>query len=65
MEIEANSIQHFKLWSQLELQEFSDKFVIRSTESPIEGFSVSRFDGTIEKLNGELQFHVPFKKVLK
>ncbi|XP_075103171.1 phosphoinositide phosphatase SAC8 isoform X1 [Nicotiana tabacum] len=61
MEIEANSIQHFKLWSQLELHEFADKFVIRSTESPIEGFSVNRFDGTIHKLNGNMSFGNPSK----
>ncbi|CAI9097257.1 OLC1v1033642C1 [Oldenlandia corymbosa var. corymbosa] len=45
--------QHFKLWSELELLEFPDRFVIKSLELPDQGFSVSRYDGTVEKLNGE------------
>ncbi|KAJ8533775.1 hypothetical protein K7X08_007099 [Anisodus acutangulus] len=61
MEIEANIIEHFKLCSQLELQEFADKFVIRLSESPTDGFSVSRFDGNIEKLNGDVSFGNPSK----
>ncbi|XP_060176403.1 phosphoinositide phosphatase SAC8 isoform X2 [Lycium barbarum] len=61
MEIEANSTEHFKLCSQLELQEFADKFVIISLESPTEGFSISRFDGNIEKLNGDMSFGNPSK----
>lgn len=61
MEIEPNSTGHFKLYTQLELQEFADKFVIRSPESPTEGFSVSRFDGNIEKLNGDMSFGNPSK----
>ncbi|KZV19616.1 hypothetical protein F511_10519 [Dorcoceras hygrometricum] len=44
------SASHFKLWSELELREFADKFVIKSVESPDQGFSVSRLDGSIEKL---------------
>ncbi|KAK4724711.1 hypothetical protein R3W88_027490 [Solanum pinnatisectum] len=61
MEIEPNSIDHFKLYSQLELQEFADKFVFRSPESSTEGFSVSRYDGNIEKLNGDMSFGKPSK----
>ncbi|MCD9637867.1 Phosphoinositide phosphatase sac8 [Datura stramonium] len=61
MEIEANSTEHFKLYSQLELQEFADKFVIRSSESPTEGFSVNRFDGNIEKLDGDMSIGNPSK----
>ncbi|XP_055807678.1 phosphoinositide phosphatase SAC8 [Solanum dulcamara] len=61
MEIQPNSIEHFKLYSQLELQEFVDKFVFRSPESPTEGFSVSRFDGNIEKLTGDMSFGKPSK----
>ncbi|GER55793.1 phosphoinositide phosphatase family protein [Striga asiatica] len=52
-EIQLNSRSHFKLWSELELQEFADKFAIRSVESPEEGFSISRLDGNIDKLNGD------------
>ncbi|XP_008243472.1 PREDICTED: phosphoinositide phosphatase SAC8 isoform X1 [Prunus mume] len=41
----------FKLYEQLELQEFQDKFVIKSVEAPYQGFSIDRRDGTIEPLN--------------
>ncbi|CAB4284763.1 unnamed protein product [Prunus armeniaca] len=41
----------FKLYEQLELQEFQDKFVIKSVEAPDQGFSIDRRDGTIEPLN--------------
>ncbi|KAM3340480.1 phosphoinositide phosphatase SAC8 [Capsicum galapagoense] len=62
MEISANSTtEHFKLYTQLELYEFQDKFVIRSPESPTDGFSISRFDGNIEKLNGDISFGNPSK----
>ncbi|KAL7136216.1 hypothetical protein ABFS83_10G014600 [Erythranthe nasuta] len=60
-EIESNSTNRFKLWSELELQEFTDKFVIKSMESPEEGFSISRSDGTIDKLNGDDSSEVPPK----
>ncbi|KAK6120251.1 hypothetical protein DH2020_045942 [Rehmannia glutinosa] len=52
-ETQSNSTSHFELWSELELQEFSDKFVIKSVESPDQGFSISRLDGNIDKLNGD------------
>ncbi|PSS34692.1 Phosphoinositide phosphatase [Actinidia chinensis var. chinensis] len=52
MEIQPNS-GHFKLWSELELHEFRDKFVIKAVESPDQGFSISRSDGQIEPLNGD------------
>nr|GMC85877.1 phosphoinositide phosphatase sac8 [Ipomoea batatas] len=61
MEIVGNSTDHFKLWSELELQEFPEKFVIRSPASHDQGFSISRFDGTIEKLNGETNTGKPSK----
>lgn len=48
----SNSTSRFKLWSELELLEFADKFVIKSVESPDQGFSVSRLDGSIDKLQG-------------
>lgn len=54
MEIQETSPCHFKLWSELELHEFSERFVIKPVESPDQGFSLSRFDGNIEKLNGDL-----------
>jgi hypothetical protein len=41
----------FKLFDQLELQEFSDKYVIKSVESPNRGFSISRLHGDIQPLN--------------
>ncbi|XP_019162639.1 PREDICTED: phosphoinositide phosphatase SAC8 isoform X2 [Ipomoea nil] len=61
MEIVGNSTDHFKLWSELELQEFPEKFVIRSPASHDQGFSISRYDGTIEKLNGETNTGKPSK----
>ncbi|XP_021906247.1 phosphoinositide phosphatase SAC8 [Carica papaya] len=41
----------FKLYDQLELQEFHDKYVIKSVESPDQGFSICRRDGNIELLS--------------
>ncbi|XP_060674208.1 phosphoinositide phosphatase SAC8 isoform X1 [Ziziphus jujuba] len=41
----------FKLYEELELQEFHDKFVIKSVESPNRGFSIGRQDGNIEPLS--------------
>ncbi|GFP92180.1 phosphoinositide phosphatase sac8 [Phtheirospermum japonicum] len=52
-ETQSDSTSHFKLWSELELQEFTDKFVIKSVESPDQGFSISRLDGNIDELNGD------------
>ncbi|KAK3406844.1 hypothetical protein EUGRSUZ_K02976 [Eucalyptus grandis] len=40
----------FKLYEELELREFRDRFVIRSKESPGDGFSIDRRDGTVESL---------------
>ena len=42
----------FKLYEELELQEFQDKFVIKSVAAPDRGFSMDRRDGVIERLNG-------------
>lgn len=64
MEIERQSPStstHFKLWSELELHEFQNKFVIRSVESPDQGFSIARSDGCIEELNGHSCFGNPSK----
>ncbi|XP_059639037.1 phosphoinositide phosphatase SAC8 isoform X2 [Cornus florida] len=60
MEIEASSA-HFKLWNQLELQEFQDKFLIKSVESPSQGFSIARSDGNIEPLNSDTCSETPSK----
>ena len=40
-------------YSPEELQEFKDKFVIKSVESPSKGFSIGRSDGNIERLHGK------------
>ncbi|KAI3759859.1 hypothetical protein L1987_50242 [Smallanthus sonchifolius] len=64
MEIEANSStekKNFKLWSQLELHEFGDKFVIRSLQFPDQGFSIARSDGTFQKLHGEINLETASK----
>ncbi|KAA8517776.1 hypothetical protein F0562_015263 [Nyssa sinensis] len=52
---------HFKLWNQLELHEFQDKFVIKSVESPDQAFSIGRSDGNIEPLNSDTCFGGPSK----
>ncbi|CAH9130618.1 unnamed protein product [Cuscuta epithymum] len=61
MSAEGNHTDHFKIWSELELREFPEKFVIRSLESPDRGFSISRSDGTIEKLHGGMNTGKPAK----
>lgn len=53
MEVQSDSTGNFKLWSELELHEFPNKFVIKSIESPDQGFSISRFDGNINDLDGQ------------
>lgn len=51
METGSPSTGPFKLYRELELQEFHDKFVIKSVESPIQGFSINRHDGEIEPVS--------------
>ncbi|KAJ1381196.1 SAC domain [Sesbania bispinosa] len=55
MDIEpsSSSAERFKLYDELELQEFQDKFVIKSNESPNQGFWISRRDGNINLLDGD------------
>jgi len=52
----SDSSERFKLYDELELQEFQDKFVIKSLQSPNEGFWISRVDGNINLLDGNLLF---------
>ncbi|KAJ7961219.1 Phosphoinositide phosphatase [Quillaja saponaria] len=49
----SSSNSNFKLHEQLELQEFQNKFVIRSHEFPNQGFSICRREGSINPLDGE------------
>ncbi|KAL6534457.1 hypothetical protein OROHE_013382 [Orobanche hederae] len=58
VETQSNLRSHFKLYSELELQEFTDKFVIKS---PDQGFSISRLDGNIDKIAGDDPFGGPSK----
>ncbi|KAM1597821.1 hypothetical protein EV1_032593 [Malus domestica] len=44
---------NFKLYEELELQEFQDQFVIKSVAAPDRGFSIDHRDGIIEPLNGD------------
>lgn len=61
MEIEPSSSSgRFKLHDQLELLEFKDQYVIKSVESPDQGFSIDRRDGNIEPLNGNGSFKFLF-----
>lgn len=50
----SGSAERFKLYDELELQEFQDKFVIKSHESPNQGFWISRLDGNINSLDGNI-----------
>jgi hypothetical protein len=54
----SDSSERFKLYDELELQEFHDKFVIKSHQSPNEGFWINRVDGNINILDGNLIFHL-------
>ncbi|MED6187471.1 Phosphoinositide phosphatase sac8 [Stylosanthes scabra] len=53
MDIEPSlgSDERFKLHHELELHEFEDKFVIKSLQSPNQGFWISRRDGNINFLH--------------
>nr|XP_018453446.1 PREDICTED: phosphoinositide phosphatase SAC8 [Raphanus sativus] len=51
MEIAPPSSTRFKLYDQLELLEFPDKYVVKPVDSPHEGFSVDRRDGNIKPLD--------------
>ncbi|XP_057435247.1 phosphoinositide phosphatase SAC8 isoform X2 [Lotus japonicus] len=55
MEIEpsSDSSERFKLYDELELHEFQDKFVIKSHQCPDQGFWISRRDGNINLLDGD------------
>ncbi|RYR16117.1 hypothetical protein Ahy_B04g073065 isoform B [Arachis hypogaea] len=56
MDIEPSlvgSAERFKLDHELELHEFEDKFVIKSLQSPNQGFWISRRDGNINFLDDE------------
>lgn len=63
MDIEptSDSSERFKLYDELELQEFQDKFVIKSHQSPNEGFWISRVDGNINLLDGDTVSESPTK----
>lgn len=61
MEGGASSGGRFKLHDQLELREFQDKFMIKSVESPDQGFSINRHDGHCEPLNGDTCSERPSK----
>ncbi|GAB4833671.1 hypothetical protein Ancab_031916 [Ancistrocladus abbreviatus] len=53
IELEASSAENFKLFDQMHLHEFRDKFVVRPVNSPHEGFSIDRCDGNIEALTSD------------
>lgn len=52
----SDSAERFKLYDEIELQEFQDKFVIKSHQSPNHGFWISRVDGNINSLDGNFFF---------
>ncbi|KAK7395093.1 hypothetical protein VNO78_15635 [Psophocarpus tetragonolobus] len=47
----SDSAERFKLYDELELHEFQDKFVIKSHQSPNQGFWINRIDGNINSLD--------------
>ncbi|KAK9159100.1 hypothetical protein Scep_005674 [Stephania cephalantha] len=55
------SEERFKLLDRMELQEFQDKYVIRSTESPHQSFSIGRSDGEIQALTDDSSSETPNK----
>ncbi|WJX76698.1 Phosphoinositide phosphatase sac8, variant 2 [Trifolium repens] len=57
----SDSSERFKLYDELELQEFHDKFVIKSHQSPNEGFWINRVDGNINLLDGDTVSENPTK----
>ncbi|XP_022767752.1 phosphoinositide phosphatase SAC8 isoform X2 [Durio zibethinus] len=61
MEIGSSSDKIFKLYDQLELLEYQDKFVVKSLESPDQGFSISRREGNIETLSDASSSEKPSK----
>lgn len=48
-----SSSGRFKLLDRLELQQFQDKYVIKSVDYPNRGFSIGRRDGNIEPFTGK------------
>ncbi|XP_051131684.1 phosphoinositide phosphatase SAC8 isoform X2 [Andrographis paniculata] len=60
-EIESDSTATFSLWTELELQEFTEKFVIKAVQSPDDSFSISRIDGSIDKLHSDAPSGSPSK----
>lgn len=46
----SSTIPHFRVFDEMELLEFKDKYVIRAVNSPNRGFSANRFEGDIQPL---------------
>ncbi|GMH30028.1 hypothetical protein Nepgr_031871 [Nepenthes gracilis] len=61
IEVEASSAGNFKLFDQMHLQIFKDKYVITAVNSPDQGFSIDRFHGQIEALTGDDFLGTPAK----
>ncbi|KAF1895592.1 hypothetical protein Lal_00041873 [Lupinus albus] len=61
MDIEPSSGSHerFNLYDELHLLEFQDKFVIKCHQSPNQGFSIDRRDGSINFLDGDTNLESP------
>lgn len=57
----STSTPHFRLYDQMELLEFKDKYVIRAVDSPHQGFSADRYDGNIHPLNSDDDLGSPDK----
>lgn len=57
----SGSNERFKLHDQMDLLEFRDKFVIKSPESPDQGFWISRQDGAINLIEGNPLFFITIR----
>ncbi|KNA23363.1 hypothetical protein SOVF_025480 [Spinacia oleracea] len=49
----SSTIPHFRVFDEMELLEFKDKYVIRAVNSPNRGFSANRFEGDIQPLTSD------------
>ncbi|CAM8964738.1 unnamed protein product [Rhodiola kirilowii] len=57
----SNSTAPFRLYDELQLLEFPDRFIVKSVQSPDKGFSIGRHEGNIELLGSETSVANPSK----
>ncbi|KAL9675101.1 hypothetical protein QQ045_003301 [Rhodiola kirilowii] len=57
----SNSTAPFRLYDELQLLEFPDRFIVKSVQSPDKGFSIGRHEGNIELLGSDTSVADPCK----